>query len=903
MRKNSLIQVCCLVFLMILVIGCEKDEATVLTRIEIDNDNSSIEGSFVQNVTLNSVNVFNLSYKGGAPSASISAKEVNGVYITKKDVSLTKDGLLKLQIEGKPIDLGEYTLKVELTIGEKKYYCSQLFNVAEDTDPSAPILFTMEAKYNNIVGLTEPIDIPFTVDPNMASVTVATPVAGLNVKAVVDKKTGQGTLTLTPSNELISGALELLITFGARTPINHTINVAAFDKGDGTVANPYEISSVVLFKKVQYLLDKNFKLTENIDLANAASQPIGSITAPFTGSLDGNGKTISNINITGTENVGLFGATSSAAKISGLTISGSATGTDNVGGLVGANAGTITGCNAANMNVTGDTNLSAIAGKNTGTVSSSSPADVLTFTNFPSVISELTVAKVVSLNYSPATAVTTIVTNPNKITASISGANLNLSTPEADFLNSEMTIKVTLGKVSSTIKTIKLFREEQFDSGDGSVANPFVIVNERQFSKMRDFADKNFKVAADIDLSLLSSPWTPIAAFSGTLDGGNHKVKVCGSDALTVTLKGGIIVANTGNIKNIAFTDVNITTAVPFGVIVGDHSVGTIENVVVKGTVTSTNTGDLLGGIAAELTSGKISNIYVNLSMDATCGMIGGIVGRAKTSASEISNCTTEGSITIKAGKNRIAGIVGRGETAVVIKNCLSSMTITAAVAGANGVGGIFGANNNDNMRIDECMFTGKISNAFSCGGIAGVGANIRNCVVEGSGIATTMITVGGGAINTASTGAIVGTGKGTIENCIARSLALGGTSTAPLPISGISSTFQNNGFVSKCVVNNVTFNATTAMHGIAGTAGNGTGVNTNNYTSGVTYTGYTPVDNANGVDGAEKTAADLTQAFYQSLGYDFTTIWNWTGGKPVLKNVGYKGSISPASMNLMRKK
>lgn len=35
-------------------------------------------------------------------------------------------------------------------------------------------------------------------------------------------------------------------------------------------------------------------------------------------------------------------------------------------------------------------------------------------------------------------------------------------------------------------------------------------------------------------------------------------------------------------------------------------------------------------------------------------------------------------------------------------------MTITATTSGANGVGGIFGANNNNDMKIEECMFTGR---------------------------------------------------------------------------------------------------------------------------------------------------------------------------------------------------
>lgn len=436
-----------------------------------------------------------------------------------------------------------------------------------------------------------------------------------------------------------------------------------------------------------------------------------------------------------------------------------------------------------------------------------------------------------------------------------------------------------------------------FDAGDGSVGNPYKISRASQFNKIRNYPDKNFLLTANIDLSTLSPAWTPITSFSGTIDGGNRQVQ--NLKFSSIGTKGGLITTNTGNIKNIAFTGVNITATSAFGVIVGDHSTGTINNVVVKGTVVSTNTTDLLGGVVAEISGGQISDVYVNLSMEGTCGMIGGIVGRAKTAASTIANCTSEGSINIKAAKSRIGGIVGRGETAVTIKNCLSTMNIKGSINGANGVGGIFGANSDDGMRIDECMFTGQINNVFMCGGIGGVAANIRNCAVEGTGasLSSPIVNVGG-TINTSSGGGIAGVGKGALENCIVYNAALTGVTSTTLSLAGIVSTFQNNGYAAKCVASNVLVNGVT-IHGIAGTAGNGKGVNTNNYSADGLYyeagavSKYIATSNKDGLDGESKKASDLTQAFYQGLGYDFTNIWSWNGSKPVLRNVGYKGSLS----------
>ncbi|MBQ8836367.1 MAG: family 78 glycoside hydrolase catalytic domain [Clostridia bacterium] len=91
----------------------------------------------------------------------------------------------------------------------------------------------------------------------------------------------------------------------------------------------------------------DYKLTEDIDLTGLAQTPIGNATTPFTGTFDGDGHTISGINIIGTANdVGLFGVVGGTAAdpavIKNLTISGQINGAtfSAIGGLVGK----VTGC-------------------------------------------------------------------------------------------------------------------------------------------------------------------------------------------------------------------------------------------------------------------------------------------------------------------------------------------------------------------------------------------------------------------------------------------------------------------------------------------------------------------------------------------------------------------------------
>lgn len=131
-------------------------------------------------------------------------------------------------------------------------------------------------------------------------------------------------------------------------------------QGTGTAGDPYVIASAenlaYLARESAYgnkFTDKYFILAADIDLGNYAWTPIGTRTAPFYGSFDGDGYTISNINLSkGVKNVaseteyerrGLFGhvvnCTISNLYIDGVKVNISSTALDAdvyyVGGLIG----------------------------------------------------------------------------------------------------------------------------------------------------------------------------------------------------------------------------------------------------------------------------------------------------------------------------------------------------------------------------------------------------------------------------------------------------------------------------------------------------------------------------------------------------------------------------------------
>lgn len=147
--------------------------------------------------------------------------------------------------------------------------------------------------------------------------------------------------------------------------------------GDGDSENPYEITDA---DELQCLgdgddsdLDDHFELQNDIDLSDAGVEdwnggdgfePIGAsdegsategtedIGDGFVGSFDGNGYTISGLEIDrdDDENVGLFGLVGDGGDVSDVTLENvNVTGGDNVGGLVGMSTGDV-----SHSRVTGD---------------------------------------------------------------------------------------------------------------------------------------------------------------------------------------------------------------------------------------------------------------------------------------------------------------------------------------------------------------------------------------------------------------------------------------------------------------------------------------------------------------------------------------------------------------------
>ncbi len=129
----------------------------------------------------------------------------------------------------------------------------------------------------------------------------------------------------------------------------------------------------------------NCTLEDNVDLADTGNwEPIGNNTVPYTGTFDGNGKTVTGLAINNSSenedvsNVGMFAYNEGIVK--DLTLNGAVTNAariDSVGMVAGKNGGTITGCSVSgtvsNKLISGSTG--GVVGLNYGTITDCSMED------------------------------------------------------------------------------------------------------------------------------------------------------------------------------------------------------------------------------------------------------------------------------------------------------------------------------------------------------------------------------------------------------------------------------------------------------------------------------------------------------------------------------------------------
>ena len=155
----------------------------------------------------------------------------------------------------------------------------------------------------------------------------------------------------------------------------YTVSLAAAEDPGYTVSEDgrtYEVYNAEGLKNIAKLVNEEGKTDIDITLTGEWT-PIGTESQPYTGTFDGNGKTIRGLKIdkSGTDDVGLIGCLGSGGKVQNVTLTNiSVSGANCVGGIAGQNYGTVENC-SVNGTVTGKgfTDTGGIAGSNYGTIS------------------------------------------------------------------------------------------------------------------------------------------------------------------------------------------------------------------------------------------------------------------------------------------------------------------------------------------------------------------------------------------------------------------------------------------------------------------------------------------------------------------------------------------------------
>lgn len=92
-----------------------------------------------------------------------------------------------------------------------------------------------------------------------------------------------------------------------------------FAGGDGTAENPYKVATIGDLQCVRNNLGAHYELVDDIDASNFNFMSIGSSQKPFTGTIKGNGHTITNLTVAGLDSYNAMFENLSQANISGIT--------------------------------------------------------------------------------------------------------------------------------------------------------------------------------------------------------------------------------------------------------------------------------------------------------------------------------------------------------------------------------------------------------------------------------------------------------------------------------------------------------------------------------------------------------------------------------------------------------
>ncbi len=259
------------------------------------------------------------------------------------------------------------------------------------------------------------------------------------------------------------------------------------------------------------------------------------------------------------------------------------------------------------------------------------------------------------------------------------------------------------------------------------------------------------------DINLMGEDWTPIPEFSGTLDGKGHKIYafmlICN---VSVNVNYGFISNNNGTLKNIVFSEVDVTLTQNsrdafIGVAVGANNGSLINCTVANDCKIKVNmqvgtAAAFVGGLVGYHTgvmNGCQSSAEIHSSTLSDSGYLhcemGGLVGRISENGSA-KNSSYTGKIDVPYiavwGGGRtfnccIGGFAGKvmGKTENCFANAQISLTYVNDTTYGHSIGGFVGQNDGT---VNACYSVGKITgtlvNPTSGGFVGWNNGDIKDC-------------------------------------------------------------------------------------------------------------------------------------------------------------------------------
>ena len=459
--------------------------------------------------------------------------------------------------------------------------------------------------------------------------------------------------------------------------VSNIILIALWEIMEGTIP----VSSAQDLMNINNALAGTYILTNDIDLAGNEWTPLGSASVPFSGLLEGNGKTISNLTITQPNpSVGFFSYHSGIIKnliIENIQINISNGSSFSIGALAGFSNGTV-----ENLTLTsGDITISPKTDHVGSLVGRQSNGSI----------------KVIESNLN-------LTTNNSLFTGGIIGFASNSSTIESNLISNlifsgELTVKQ--GNVGGLISRTdgQYFIENSNNFADINRTRPSISIvgSTKHVGGLVGQANGNIIIKHSNNIGYIESGFGNVGGLIGYL--ASTSVSLISNSSNTGNINsiggnvGGLIgIEDSGSVNAI----ITINNSINFGVIVGNYNVGGLIGLVMRHSEINTSSNE---GII----SGQVSNI-------------GGLIGFGFRTIT-ISESVNNGNL---LGWGSVGGIIGGGYNSITINHSVNS----GSVSGTSRVGGLMGyAENLNQIFVNYSVNLGNvmaINSTTDVGGIAG---------------------------------------------------------------------------------------------------------------------------------------------------------------------------------------